>query len=187
MNPAGASNPPIHNSTTTLAATTSEETILMTPSSLAHPMMLKPTTSRQSVTPSVASQADRKTGGGIFRMFRKTSAQAAPPPLQAVPPPHYEVWHPTVQTPNSSPGHSNVVVPNPAPIAKPPQPPSAPKAPAPISIPVHIHGATERTTQNPNVYTPFRFLRSRKPHSISHASVEAQDGTAVRNPLMFFV
>jgi len=181
MNPPGVINPPIHNSMTTLAATTSEETILMTPTSLAHSTKLKPTVSRQSVTPSVSSQTGRKPGG-IFGMFRRTSAQAAAPP-------QYEIWHPTVQTPNSSPGHSNVVVPNPAPIAALPTPstaPSAPQAPAPIAIPVRIHGATERITQNSNVYTPFRFLRSRKPHSISLASVEAQDGTAVSNPPMVY-
>ena len=172
LNTAGGLNPAVHDSTPKLFATASEETILMTASSL------KPTTSRQSVTPSVSSQTSLKASGGIFSMFRRTSAQAAQPP------PQYEVWHPAVPTPNSSPGHRNIV-PDTAPIAAIPTPPSAPQAPAPIAIPVHIHGATKQLPHNSNVYTPFKFLRSRKPRAMSFASVEAQDGTAVRNLLFF--
>lgn len=177
LNTAGVLNPTVHNSTPKLAATASEETILMTPSSLAQSTTLKPTISRQSMTPSVSSQTGRKTNGGIFSMFRKTSAQATQPP------PQYEIWHPTVPTPNSSPGDPNMAPPNTAPVAAIPTPPSAPQEPAPIAIPVHIHGATKQLPHNSNVYTPFRFLRSRKPRAISLASLEAQDGTAVRNPL----
>ncbi|KIM49197.1 hypothetical protein M413DRAFT_21461 [Hebeloma cylindrosporum] len=168
----GTLNPAIQNSTPKLAATASDETILMTASSLAQPMMLKPTISRQSVTPSVSSQTGRKMGSGIFNMFRRTSAQAAPPP------PQYEIWHPNVATPNSSPGHPNMVVPNAAQLATIPTPPSAPQTPAPMAIPVHIHGIKKQLPHNSNVYTPFRFLRSRKPRAISLASLEAQDGTA---------
>ena len=173
LNTVGASNPAAHNSTPKLTATASEETILMSASSLAQPATLKPTISRQSVTPSVSSQTGRKTSSGIFNMFRRTSAQVAPPP------PQYEIWRPTVPTPNSSPG-DNVVVPQTPPIAVIPTPSSAPNASAPIAIPVHIHGVTKQLPQNSNVYTPFRFLRSRKTRAISLASVEAQDGTAVR-------
>ena len=60
---------------------------------------------------------------------------------------------------------------------------SALQVPAPIAIPVHIHGATKQLPHNSSVYTPFRFLRSRKPRAISLAFLEARDGTAVRNPL----
>lgn len=147
----------------------SEETILKTPSSLAHSMMLKPTPSRQSEAPSVSSVKK----GGLFKMFRRTSTPA--------PTPQYEVWHPNVNatTPDSSPGHGKSTR-----VAHETQAESSsPKKAAPaveFSIPVPIHGQSERKGSHSHVFSPFKYLTSKRIRTVSIASVEAQDGTAVR-------
>ncbi|KAF8163233.1 hypothetical protein B0H34DRAFT_672281 [Crassisporium funariophilum] len=166
--------------TSALPRAPSEETILMTPSSLAHSVMLKPTASRQSVTPSVSSQIVRK-GGGIFSMFRsKTPAQ--PPPQQ------YAVWHPPNSSHTLDPGMKDakslnttsdakaltstppkVKVTPPAPISR-----SVPIAPISRSVPI----ANERRSPKPKVFTPFRYLTTRRNRAVSVVSMEAQDGTA---------
>jgi len=145
----------------------SEETILMTPSSLAHSVMLKPTISRESVTPSMSSQTARK-GIGIFTRFRsKTPAQ---------PPPRYEIWHPNTSSDPNVVSSGTV----PSSVTFPEQ-----KAPAPIPVPVtSVPIAIERINKKSKVFTPFRYLTTKRNRAISLVSVEAQDGTAVS--LFFF-
>ena len=150
----------------THAASDSEETILMTPSSLARSVMLKPTISRQSVTPSVSSQTARK-GTGLFTMFRsKTPAQ---------PPPQYEIWHPNTL--------SKTAEPNVAPSGTLPSAftfPGQEKTSAPTPVPVtSVPVAVERPSQKSKIFTPFRYLTTKRNRAVSLVSVEAQDGTAV--------
>ena len=141
-------------------ASDSEETILMTPSSLARSVMLKPTVSRQSVAPSVSSQTARK-GAGLFTMFRsKTPAQ---------PPPQYEIWHPKkTAEPNAAPSGT---------LSSTFKFPEQERSSAPTPVPVPI--ANERPSQKSKIFTPFRYLKSKRNRAVSFASVEAQDGTAV--------
>ena len=151
----------------THAASASEETVLMTPSSLAHSVMLKPTVSRQSVTPSMASQTARK-GTGLFTMFRsKTPTQ---------PPPQYEIWHP-----NTS---SSTAIPNVAPSGTMPSFTEKKRASASATAPTPVREtsvptAIERTSPKLKIFTPFRYLTTKRTRAVSLVSVEAQDGTAV--------
>lgn len=147
------------------AASSSQETILMTPSSLAHSVMLKPTISRQSVTPSTSSQAARKDTG-IFGMFRsKTPAQ---------PPHQYEIWHPNTSSKTAGPGvAASGTVPSSATF---PEQKTGVPTPAPVvSVPIAI----ERISHKSKVFTPFRYLTTKRNRAVSMVSVEAQDGTAV--------
>lgn len=177
MNTLQANAAPVHAPVERLASlpkAPSEETILLTPSSLAHSLALKPTTSQQSVTPSVASQASRK-GGAFFNMFKKSTTTPAPPQ-------QYEIWRPTApaKTPDSSP---KAAQPEPEPDTQ-RAGPSRRGPPPPISIPVTIHGMDQRNAHS-NVFTPFKYLTSKRNRAVSVASLEAQDGTAVRKS--FFV
>ena len=143
----------------TRAASASEETILMTPSSLARSVMLKPTVSRQSCTPSMSSQTARNKTG-LFTMFRsKTPAQ---------PPPQYEIWHPDTSSKTADAKPSSLTFPE-------QQKMSAPSAPV-ASVPIVI----ERTNQKSKIFTPFRYLTTKRNRAVSLVSVEAQYGTAVR-------
>ena len=149
----------------THAASDSEETILMTPSSLARSVMLKPTVSRQSVEPSASSQTARK-GAGLFTMFR--SKTPAHPPSQ------YEIWHPKkTAEPNAAPSgtlSSSFKFPE----------QENTSAPTPVAVPI----ANERPSQKSKIFTPFRYLKAKRNRAVSFVSVEAQDGTAVS---LFFV
>jgi hypothetical protein len=150
----------------THAVSDSEETILMTPSSLARSVMLKPTVSRQSVAPSVSSQTARK-GTGLFTMFRsKTPAR---------PPPKYEIWHPKTS--------SKTAEPNVAPsgtLTSSSTFPEQGKTSAPPPVPVtSVPIAIERPSQKSKIFTPFRYLTTKRNRAVSLVSVEAQDGTAV--------
>jgi hypothetical protein len=152
----------------THATSDSEETILMTPSSLARSVMLKPTVSRQSVTPSMSSQTARK-GTGLFTMFRsKTPAQ---------PPPQYEIWHPNTSSKNADP---NVAPFNVAPSNTVPPSFTQKKKSAPTPVPVtSVPTAIEHSSQKSKIFTPFRYLTTKRNRAVSMVSVEAQDGTAV--------
>ena len=156
---------------TTHAASDSEETILMTPSSLARSVMLKPTVSRQSVAPSVSSQTARK-GTGLFTMFRsKTPAR---------PPPKYEIWHPNTfsKTPEPNVAPSGTLTSS---STFPEQERTSAPTPVPVtSVPIAI----ERPSQKAKIFTPFRYLTTKRNRAVSLVSVEAQDGTAVS---LFFV
>ncbi|PPQ63093.1 hypothetical protein CVT24_005948 [Panaeolus cyanescens] len=155
------------NNPPTMRREPSEETILLrTPSSLAHSVALKPTFSRQSMTPSTASQKAKK---GIFDIFKRNSGQASNKTTAEASP--YEIWHPnSAETPDSSPGQEKPV-PRTT-IASTPH-----MAPIPVSIPITV--APEHKSVTAKVFTPFRYLTmgSKKHHTLSDVSLEAQDGT----------
>jgi hypothetical protein len=117
----------------------------------------------------MSSQTARK--GGIFTMFRsKTPAQ---------PPPQYEIWHPNTSSKTAGPKVAfSGTVPSSftCPEQKTSAPTPAPAAPVPIAI--------ERISEKSKVFTPFRYLTTKRNRAVSLVSVEAQDGTAVS--LFFF-
>lgn len=153
----------------------SEETILMTPSSLA-PSMLKPTVSRTSITHTISEQESRKRGK-MLDMFLPKKPQEAQPV--------YEVWHP----PSSSRAAVRVKAPtsvenqtqtNPSTKVTASMSSSRVNVPPPISIPTTPRPIQRRKSPNAKVFTPFRYLTSKRNRSMSLLSLEAQDGTAVR-------
>lgn len=151
----------------------SEVSILKTPSSLA-PSMLKPTISRTSIPVSTTSQDSRKRG--LFSMF-KSKPQ---PPAQT-----YEVWNPpSAQGVEKTNNRSKAEPPKHSRMDADPKVSATPKArdPKPTPIPV----ASGHKTPNSRVFTPFRYLTSKRHRTMSAASVEAQDGTAVRVPYLFY-
>jgi hypothetical protein len=153
----------------------SEETILMTPSSLA-PSMLKPTVSRTSITPSTIPQQESRKQGKMFDMLLPKKRQE--------PQPVYEVWHPPsssrvadrVKAPTSV---ENLTQMNPSTkVAA--SSSSRVKKPPPISVPSAPKPIQRRKSPNSKVFTPFRYLTSKRNRTMSSLSLEAQDGTAVR-------
>lgn len=151
----------------------SEETILMTPSSLA-PSMLKPTVSRSSITPATISQQDSRKRGKMVDMFLPKKPQE--------PQPVYEVWHPPssraadrVKAPTSV---ENLTQTNPSTKVAASLSSSRVNVPPPISIPTAPQPIQRRKSPNSKVFTPFRYLTSKRNRSMSLLSLEAQDGTA---------
>lgn len=144
-----------------LSQNTSEESILLTPSSLA-PSMLKPTISRSSVPASVSSQNETKKKSGFLGIFRGKQPAADP----------YEIWYPPEMNSGAAPPAS--------------QPDgkvsSRVKVPRAITIPGPNQPISERKSPNKAVFTPFRYLTSRRHRTVSAASVEALNGTAVTLP-----
>lgn len=153
----------------------SEQSFLKTPSSLA-PSMLKPTTSRTSIPDSSQHEPHKK--GSILDMFKSRPAQEpAPQP--------YEVWRPPSSTKTPD-------LPALRPKAEPPTNAdptgvsslsSRVKPPPPILVAPQIRTPSERKSPNHHgrVFTPFRYLASKRNRTMSALSVEAQDGTAVRH------
>ena len=149
-------------------ASQSTETILMTPSSLGQDLGLKPTTSRQSVTPSVNSQTGKRN---FLDRFRRTST---PAPVSAQ---QYQVWHPnaSTSTPEGSPARRMKSDPRELDKITPPPTPPTTKAPISISIPIE----EPNTLPMAHVFNPFNYLTRRKNFPVDVASLEARDGTAV--------
>lgn len=183
-----------------VSRTISEESSLKTPSSLAPSMLnLKQTPSHTSIPASVSSQQDSRKKG-FFDIFRPKSSQPQPqqpqlqpqpqPQLQPKPQPQpkhpkFEIWHPNGQ-------HTD----NRKESRKAEAPPTMPRgndtkvvssqtgAPVAITVPITI-APSGRRSPNSNVFTPFRYLTSKRNRNMSAASVEAQDGTAVSFQYMF--
>jgi hypothetical protein len=109
----------------------------------------------------------------LFGIFRTKATQPAPQ--------KYEIWHPPSGT-----QHTDQKVPR-----KADSPPMIPRntdtkvvssqtnAPVAITVPITIVPSGRRSP-NSKVFTPFRYLTSKRNRNVSAASVEAQDGTAVR-------
>jgi hypothetical protein len=168
-----------------VSRTPSEESSLKTPSSLA-PSMLKQTSSHISIPASVSSQQDSRKRG-FFGMFKPKTSQPQPPhphPQPQVhphPPKKFEIWHPPSGTQSNDRKEPR----------KADSPPTMPRntdtkivssqanAPVAITVPITIV-ASGRRSPNSKVFTPFRYLTSKRNRNMSAASVEAQDGTAVR-------
>lgn len=149
----------------------SEETILMTPSSLA-PSMLKPTVSRTSII----SQQESRKRGKMLDMFLPKKPQE--------PQPVYEVWHP----PSSSRAADRAKAPTSVENLTQTNPStkvtasssSRVNAPPPISVSTAPQPIQRRKSPNSKVFTPFRYLTSKRNRTMSSLSLEAQDGEAVR-------
>ena len=150
----------------------SEDSTLKTPSSLA-PSVLKQTPSHTSIPASVSSQQDPRKRG-LFGMFKVKAAQTQPQPQK------FEIWHPPSGTQNTDKESRKAN-------SLPTMPPntdtkivsSQANAPVAITVPITI-AASGRRSPNSKVFTPFRYLTSKRNRNMSAASVEAQDGTAVR-------
>jgi hypothetical protein len=158
---------------------TSKESILMTPSSLA-PSML-PKTDHLRVPPmapisrqeSNQSKDSSKKKNGFLNMFRsKTPAQKT-----------YEVWHPPAfdklrnqsqSSLQSTTGKVPVLASSSSTIDGVPST-SQRKAPAPIAVNLPLHAAG-RKEPDQKVFSAFKFLHTKRNRTVSHASVEAQDG-----------
>jgi len=135
----------------------SEESILKTPSSLAHSILppLQPTGSRTSVS----SEARKK---GIFGMFRAKETQQPEPHSNARRrrspdrglSSSENVAHPTTTSDRRL------------------------KVPPPITVPNPALPISERKSPNSRVFTPFRYLSTKRNRRVSTASMDAVDGTA---------
>ncbi|KAG5653978.1 hypothetical protein H0H81_008846 [Sphagnurus paluster] len=178
------SGPPPTKRLQKIARTPSEDTIVLkTPSSLT-PSMLKPTTSRNSIPASLSSHPESKKRG-LFSMFRSKSNQ---PQAQTE-----AVQHSLLDRSRKE-STTNVEAPTPeklpltekAPLTENSPPDdkvvsslaSRVKPPPPITLPIPINPRSDRKSPNAKVFTPFRYLTSKRNRTMSAASLEAQDGTA---------
>uniref|UniRef100_A0A0W0FUM7 Uncharacterized protein n=1 Tax=Moniliophthora roreri TaxID=221103 RepID=A0A0W0FUM7_MONRR len=139
----------------------SEESLLKTPSSLA--TSLKPTVSRTSVPASVHSTQESRKKGFLSRLMLKQPQDA------------HQIWHsqeePTLQVPIKHEVSSKVETER--------KPPSArAKVLPPINVPIPVSTVASHKSPNKKVFTPFRYLSSKRNRTMSAASMEAVDGTA---------
>ncbi|KIM80761.1 hypothetical protein PILCRDRAFT_515548 [Piloderma croceum F 1598] len=158
---------------------TSKESILMTPSSLA-PSML-PKTDHSRIPPmapisrqeSNQSKDSSKKKNGFLNIFRsKTPAQKT-----------YEVWHPPALDKQRNQSQSSLqstsgkvpVLASSSSTIDGVASTSQRKAPAPIAVNLPLH-ATGRKEPDQKVFSAFKFLHTKRNRTVSHASVEAQDG-----------
>jgi hypothetical protein len=132
----------------------------MTPASIAPSLAVKQTDSRQANTEFVKSQTTKR-----IRRFKLPSTQATP--AQS-----YQVWHPgtSSKTPNSSPSQSSGA-------GAPLEDTLIPKEPNKSrSVPFPVPRGKDAEV---DVVAPFNYLAHRKKRSVSGASLEARNGTAV--------
>ncbi|KAJ7046716.1 hypothetical protein C8F04DRAFT_1061495 [Mycena alexandri] len=145
----------------------SEESILKTPSSLAHsvlpPSALQPTVSRTSIPASVSSQMRKN---GLFGMFRSKGDQH--------PESHSFDSHRHV-APDRGHNSSSESEANPTRSAR---KASKSNVPPPITVPNPALPISDRKSPNSRVFTPFRYLTSKRNRRMSTASMDANDGTA---------
>ncbi|KAG6878711.1 hypothetical protein C0993_011526 [Termitomyces sp. T159_Od127] len=148
----------------------SEDSVLLrTPSSLT-PTILKPSISRTSIPASFSSQTSSKKRG-LFSMFRSKLSQSpdqgeeskkqAPRKLRKETKPRAESFSAAAPPPDIK--VTSAVS-------------SRAKAP-PIAVPIGVQPVTESKSPN-KVFTPFRYLTTKRNRRVSQASLEAQDGTA---------
>ncbi|KAG6890470.1 hypothetical protein C0992_001517 [Termitomyces sp. T32_za158] len=148
----------------------SEDSVLLrTPSSLT-PTALKPSTSRTSIPASFSSQASSKKRG-LFSMFR---SKLSPSPDQGVESQKHAPRKLRKEAKPRAESFSDVAPPPEIKIT--PTVSSRAKAPS-IMVPITVQPGTERKSPN-KVFTPFRYLTTKKNRRVSQASLEAQDGTA---------
>ncbi|KAG6818178.1 hypothetical protein H0H87_000083 [Tephrocybe sp. NHM501043] len=146
----------------------SEDSMLLrTPSSLA-PTVLKPTESRTSIPASFSSQTSSKRRG-LFSIFRSKTAQQS---AQAEEPPstrksQKEPRMRAAETPSQGLPTQDTKT-----ISSRVKPPS-------MSVPIPIEPVSLPDRKSPKkVFTPFRYLTTKRNRRVSAASLEAQDGTA---------
>lgn len=172
--------PPIEKPTSlarNISQASSHESLLRTPSSLAPSLapaaMLKPTTSHASAD----SQAEKKRGG-FFGLFKsKRASNMAPPPAQS----QYEIWQPSAESSKQSVGDTAVDAAPENPSGSKTSLASRSKVPPPVKVPIPIQQQQQPSRPAPNVFTPFRYMTTRRRRTPSSASMDAQDGTAGAN------
>ncbi len=169
---------PVHPSPVSRNA--SQDSILKTPSSLA-PSVLKRTPSRTSLSASMSSQSHETKKKGFLGMFKSKTPQ----PPQPSQPSQYEIWKPSEPSgPRKS--ESRSAEPTSDRRAKPLA--SRVKVPPPVSVSrtVVIRDANNKSPTKTN-FTPFKLLAaaSRRHRTVSAASAEAVNGTAVRMIALF--
>ena len=156
----------------------SEESILMTPSSLAPSMLPKNNTPRPPPMPPVTRQVSKeskdsykKKNGFLGNIFRsKTPAQKS-----------YEVWHPSTSN-KQNPSQSSLqstgkasVLPSGSSTINSSGSTSQNRAPGAIAPDLSQHAAGRKELEH-KVFSAFKFLHTKRDRTVSHASVEAQDG-----------
>ncbi|KAJ7685121.1 hypothetical protein DFH06DRAFT_30443 [Mycena polygramma] len=161
----------------------SEESILKTPSSLAH-SVLPPSASRTSIPASVSSETRKK---GIFDIFRSKESQQSEAQERQVATPLNKATDRAARTrsdrgPHTSSDRGPHLNSDRAPQSS--EPPSdrkhKPKVPPPIAVPdPTLPVISDRKSPNSRVFSPFRYLTSKRNRRISTASMDAVDGTAV--------
>lgn len=201
----------------------SEQELLRTPSSLAPSMKsplppVRPSTVQPASAPKATKEKEpRRRGAGILGIFRSRSSppkQDARTPVEPVKPRQRSSSQTTITAVAAS--VRNIIAPHPHPVQPPRAPPAqAPKslplvepttdderppkkatqvvppagsslqpivAPSPVRVTIPTGGDATvpggRRSPGTKMFTPFRLL-SRRHHTVSAASVEALDGTAV--------
>ncbi|KAJ6496615.1 hypothetical protein C8R47DRAFT_348139 [Mycena vitilis] len=157
----------------------SAESILKTPSSLAH-SVLPPSASRTSIPASVSSDTRKK---GIFDIFRSKESQQSE--AQVANPLKKTTDHAARTRSDRGPHTSSDrgLHPNSERSPQSSEPPSdhkhKPKVPPPIAVPdPTLPAISDRKSPNSRVFSPFRYLTSKRNRRISTASMDAVDGTA---------
>jgi len=169
-------------------APSQDSVILKTPSSLARSMMpLKPTMSRASQQ---ASGDEGRKKGGLLSMFR-SSSKAAPNPSSS----QHQLWRPPTREQDSASTKDRREGPAKLKKAAPiipddddddddddseerPSPPKWKRAPPP-PLQIAVFPSPERERKSPHgggVFTPFRYLTSKRHRTVSGASVDVNDG-----------
>ncbi|KAG6850534.1 hypothetical protein H0H93_012150 [Arthromyces matolae] len=140
-----------------------ESILLKTPSSLT-PTILKPTTSRTSIPASLSSQTSSRRRG-LFGLFKPKDIQL-PDPIQGDGQSRMLPRKIRKESKTNSKVESSKVA-------------SAVSQTIPPPIQVHIPILPTSGRKSPNkVFTPFRYLSTKRNRRVSEASLEAQDGTA---------
>lgn len=119
---------------------------------------------------------DSKPDAGPVDVYPETSiSKSKTPSSQTRTDNSYEVWNPPV-TYHSRDKPGGLTDTKPSIVRS--------KVPPPITVPISIP-ITERKSPNHKVFTPFRYLSSKRNRTVSAASVEAVDGTAVSSVVLY--
>ncbi len=163
--PVASTSQPRHTAPTAMARTPSHDSIMKTPSSLA-PSVLKKTPSRTSISGSLGSQTQESKKKSFLGRFRsKAASTPAPVPATLVSSNAVsQEEHPSNVTSTKKPLSSRVAV------------------PPPISAPPHQTMQSGSNLHHSSSFTPFKYLSSKRHRTVSGASLEAVNGTAVSSP-----
>jgi hypothetical protein len=156
----------------------SDESILMTPSSLAPSLTPKANPSRAPSMPPITRQESKeskdshKKKNGLFgNLFRsKTPTQKS-----------YEVWHPSISDKQINQSQSSLqsigkasMLPSGSSTKKSSTSVSQHRGPATIAVDLPLNATGRKEPEK--VFSAFKFLHTKRDRTVSHASVEAQDG-----------
>jgi len=154
----------------------SDESILMTPSSLAPSTLPKTNHSRAPSMPPITRQETKeskysykKKNGFLSNIFRSKTPT----------PKSYEMWHPSTSDKQRNQSQSSLqstgkasALPSGSSTMNSTASASQNRAPAPIAVDL----PAGRKEPDQKVFSAFKFLHTKRDRTMSHASVEAQDG-----------